>query len=262
MAMRAGARLGAPDSVVGEGAPAGRLAASQQRRRRRIVDAAVRLAEKGGFEAVRLRDVAEASDVALGTLYKYFRSKEDILLYALTEAVEGLEASLAAQPPQGRSPLARVTSFFQRAMAFLTRKPRFARALLRSLASGDAETAHKVAAFHLRMTRLIVAALRGEATRSERQAHRGGRQQIRARRRVHAAERVVRVARGLGGESSSRTRRRRARAYRRRAHAGSGDGGLTWPHGTHRCRASRPPTSSSIRTGARSARSWEASSPR
>jgi AcrR family transcriptional regulator len=136
--------------------------ASQQRRRRRIVDAAVRLAEKGGFEAVRLRDVAEASDVALGTLYKYFSSKEDILLYALTEAVEGLEASIVGQPPQGKSPLARVTGFFQRAMGFLTRKPRFARALLRSLASGDADTAHKVAAFHLRMTRLIVAALRGE----------------------------------------------------------------------------------------------------
>jgi AcrR family transcriptional regulator len=50
---------------------------------RRIVDAAVELAESGGFEAVRLRDVAERSDVALGTLYEYFRSKEDILLLAL-----------------------------------------------------------------------------------------------------------------------------------------------------------------------------------
>ena len=68
-----------------------RLAQNQLRRMRRIVDAAVDLAEKGGFEAVRLRDVAEQSDVALGTLYKYFRSKEDILLFALNEEIERLE---------------------------------------------------------------------------------------------------------------------------------------------------------------------------
>ena len=40
-----------------------RLATSQLRRVRRIVDAAVALAEKGGFDGVRLRDVAEASGV-------------------------------------------------------------------------------------------------------------------------------------------------------------------------------------------------------
>ena len=60
-----------------------RLVSSQLRRIRRIVDAAVALAEQGGFDAVRLRDVAEASGVALGTLYKYFRSKEEILLFAV-----------------------------------------------------------------------------------------------------------------------------------------------------------------------------------
>ena len=60
-----------------------RLASSQLRRIRRVVDAAIALAERGGFDAVRLRDVAEASGVALGTLYKYFRSKEDILLFAV-----------------------------------------------------------------------------------------------------------------------------------------------------------------------------------
>jgi AcrR family transcriptional regulator len=156
------ARLAPMDLRAHDGAPIARLAASQRKRRRRIVDAAVRLAEKGGLEAVRLRDVAEASDVALGTLYKYFHGKEDILLFALTEEVEKLEAALAARPPRGRSPLERLTEFFKQATRGLTRKPHFARAVLRSLACGDAETAEKVARFHLRMTRLIVAALRGE----------------------------------------------------------------------------------------------------
>jgi AcrR family transcriptional regulator len=142
--------------------PVARLAASQLRRMRRIVDAAVSLAEQGGFEGVRLRDVAEASDVALGTLYKYFRSKEDILLYALTEQVEALETAMAARPAAGGSGVERVTDLFARATRVLTRRPNFARALLRAIASGDHETAVKVAGFHLRMSRLIVGSIRDE----------------------------------------------------------------------------------------------------
>src|SRR5215470_2301770 len=89
-------------------APPPKLVASQLRRMRRIVDAAVELAESGGFEGVRLRDVAERSNVALGTLYKYFRSKEDILLFAFDEGVSRLEQSLAARGPAGGTALSRV----------------------------------------------------------------------------------------------------------------------------------------------------------
>ena len=46
-----------------------------EERARRILDAAIELAEQGGFEAVRLRDVAAQANVALGTLYRRFRSK-------------------------------------------------------------------------------------------------------------------------------------------------------------------------------------------
>ena len=138
-----------------------RLAASQLGRLRRIVDAATQLAGKGGFDGVRLRDVAQASQVSLGTLYKYFRSKEDILLFALTEEIEGFEKITAAQPPVGRTALDRLRLFFQRATTSMTRKPHFARAVLRSLACGTPEMAAQVAAFHLRITRLTVAALRG-----------------------------------------------------------------------------------------------------
>jgi AcrR family transcriptional regulator len=69
-----------------------RLALSQLKRLRRIVDAAIALAEAGGFDAVKLRDVADASGVALGTLYKYFRSKEDVLLFAVNEDSEQLRS--------------------------------------------------------------------------------------------------------------------------------------------------------------------------
>jgi len=145
-----------------DGRRAGGLGPNQRRRLRRILDAAVSLAERGGFEAVRLRDVAHESQVALGTLYKYFHSKEDILLLALSEEVERLEAQMVAAPLTGGTPLRRLADFFHRATQGLTRKPHLARAVL-AIASGDQKTAAKVATFHERMTRMIHAARQGAA---------------------------------------------------------------------------------------------------
>lgn len=132
------------------------------RRIRRIVDSAVELAERGGFDAVRLRDVAESADVALGTLYKYFPSKEAILLYAVNEGNEGLERLIAESPPQGETPAARAADFFARATQTFTRRPDFARAVLRAIAATDQATAAQQAGFHLRIGRMIIGALRGE----------------------------------------------------------------------------------------------------
>jgi AcrR family transcriptional regulator len=136
---------------------------SQLGRIRRIGDAAGTLAEKGGFEGVRLRDVAEASGVSLGTLYKYFRSKEDILLFAVNEEGQRLEAVIASRPPAGDEAGDRMAELFGRATRGLTRRPNFARAALRSIASGDASMAAQQASFHLRTSRMVIATLRGEA---------------------------------------------------------------------------------------------------
>jgi len=139
-----------------------RLALSQLGRVRRIVDAAIALAETGGFEGVRLRDVADASGVALGTLYKYFRSKEDVLLFAVNEDSAQLLRVVAERPPRSASSRERLVELFARATRGLTRRPSFARAALRAVAASDASSAVQQAAFHLRMTRMVVAALRDE----------------------------------------------------------------------------------------------------
>jgi AcrR family transcriptional regulator len=146
-----------------ESAAPPRLVSSQLRRMRRIVDAAVSLAERGGFDAVRLRDVAEASGVALGTLYKYFRSKEEILLFAVNEDMERLEGVMHERPPRGETPTERLSEFFARATRGFVRRPDYAHAVLRSTALGQASTAVQQAGFHLRLSRMVVAALRGEA---------------------------------------------------------------------------------------------------
>lgn len=137
------------------------MATGLEDRAQRIVDSAIELAEQGGFEAVRLRDVASHADVALGTLYRRFRSKEDLLVAALDREMSGLEEQVLAKLPTGATHLERLTGFFTRITRNFCRKPNLARALLKALVSGDPELANEVAGFHARLERLIVASLRG-----------------------------------------------------------------------------------------------------
>ena len=130
-------------------------------RRDKILDVAVALAEEGGFDNVRQRDVAAKAGVALGTLYKSFRSKEDILTAALDREAEMLERRMEAKPAQGANRIERVSVFFNVITRGLCKKPKYARAVLRAMASGEPEVAGKVAAYQERITGLIIAAMRG-----------------------------------------------------------------------------------------------------
>ena len=82
----------------------GALARSQAARRRRVLDATLALAADGGFDAVQMRDVAAAADVALGTVYRYFSSKERLLLEAMAEQQADLRAYLDSAPADRGDP--------------------------------------------------------------------------------------------------------------------------------------------------------------
>jgi len=57
----------------------GRRERKKQEVRKRILDRAMELFEKDGFDNVTMERIAEAADVAKGTLYNYFPAKEAIL---------------------------------------------------------------------------------------------------------------------------------------------------------------------------------------
>jgi AcrR family transcriptional regulator len=130
-------------------------------RRDRILDVAIDLAEEGGFENVRQRDVADQAGIALGTLYKSFSSKEDILCAALERETQTLERKMEAKPAEGDTPAERLQAFFKIVTRALCRKPKYARAVLRAMASGEPEVAANVAGYQERMNRIIIAAMRG-----------------------------------------------------------------------------------------------------
>lgn len=84
-----------PKTAVRETAtsrPRRRSAALTGLRRQEIVEAAVKLFSRRGFEATRAEDIAQAAKIAKGTLYLYFRSKEAIYSAVIAHAVHQLQA--------------------------------------------------------------------------------------------------------------------------------------------------------------------------
>ncbi|HEX2315976.1 MAG TPA: TetR family transcriptional regulator [Thermomonospora sp.] len=135
---------------------------SQQERRRKIVKSAAALASRGGVEAMQMRTVAERAGVALGTLYRYFPSKMDLVVAVVAEELDLLEGSIERRPPSGDTPAERAVAVLMRATRGLMREPELAEALIRALMLTDVQTG-----FGDRMTDLLLRAATGRADVAE-----------------------------------------------------------------------------------------------
>jgi TetR/AcrR family transcriptional regulator, cholesterol catabolism regulator len=112
----------------------------QLQRRKRIIQAAAALASRGGVEAMQMRTVAERAGVALGTLYRYFPSKMDLVVAVVGEELDLLEGSLDRRPPRSAAAPRRAVEVLMRATRGLMREPELADALIRSLLLSDVTT--------------------------------------------------------------------------------------------------------------------------
>jgi TetR/AcrR family transcriptional regulator, cholesterol catabolism regulator len=147
----------------GEGEPgaarATTLTQSQQARRDRMLAVTAELALEGGWDAVQMREVAQRADVALGTLYRYFPSKEFLLVSVMISEIQGLADRLAIRPAEGDDPVERVVDVLRRANRALQRQPQVTVAMIRALISGNQEIAPAVRETRSLMRRIISDAL-------------------------------------------------------------------------------------------------------
>jgi AcrR family transcriptional regulator len=74
----------------------GRREAQKQARKQRIFAAALQLFEARGFAAVTVEEIAAAADIAKGTFFNYFPTKEAVLLHLNELQVARLDALGAA----------------------------------------------------------------------------------------------------------------------------------------------------------------------
>ena len=73
---------------------AGKRDQNKRANRAAILDAARRVFLEQGYEAVTIRDVVRQTELASGTFYNYFRTKEDLLRALVEQHVQELTAEL------------------------------------------------------------------------------------------------------------------------------------------------------------------------
>ncbi|MGH2404024.1 MAG: TetR/AcrR family transcriptional regulator [bacterium] len=119
-------------------------AALSEERKRQILQAAVRVFARRGYATATIEDIARAAGVAEGTIYNYFRSKEDLLIHIPGHFVAPVFNQLATRLPDvrtaadaervltamGQAMIARITGnlrfikVFFSALPYLSRKAR------------------------------------------------------------------------------------------------------------------------------------------
>ncbi|MEU3843379.1 TetR family transcriptional regulator [Streptomyces sp. NPDC028635] len=135
------------------------LTERQEERRRRILRASAQLAGRGGFDAVQMREVAEASQVALGTLYRYFPSKIHLLVATMQDQLDHMHGTLRKRPPAGETAAERVAETLMRAFRGLQREPHLADAMVRALTFADRSVSAEVDQVSRRTTAIILDAM-------------------------------------------------------------------------------------------------------
>lgn len=139
----------------------GTRAAETELRKSRLLEAAVALAAQGGYEAVQMRDVAAHAEVALGTLYRHYASKDQLLLALMLDQTQQLRQRLEQHPIPGNTPADRVSEVLVRACRALERERKVTGAFVRAMFSIEPDASETMLEVQREMHAIIAIAMRG-----------------------------------------------------------------------------------------------------
>src|SRR5207302_1778765 len=143
-------------------------AAAQRERRKRILDATLALASRGGYDAVQMRTVADRAGVALGTLYRYFPSKIHLLVSGLAREFERNQEKLDRTTIPGATPYERMLYVLGRITRTMQREPMLTEAMTRAFMFADPSAAAEVNTVARLMEHMLTRAMHeGEPTADE-----------------------------------------------------------------------------------------------
>lgn len=106
------------------------LRPNQLARRQRIVRTALRALANSDYERVKISEVARESGVALGTLYRYFASKEHLFAAVFVDWQGALRVKLDKGAPVGDTDADRLRDVFKRTIRAFQVQPQFFRLLM------------------------------------------------------------------------------------------------------------------------------------
>lgn len=138
------AAVDAPNGAAAYAASPEAGSTAQRERRRRILDATLALASKGGYDAVQMRTVADKADVAVGTLYRYFPSKVHLLVTALAREFERVESKVDRSQLRGDTAIDRLRHVLDMITFAMQRDPLLTEAMTRAFMFADASATAEV----------------------------------------------------------------------------------------------------------------------
>ena len=134
------------------------LTRNQAARRDRVIRAALELAAEGGYDVVQMRDVAGRAQVALGTIYRYFPSKDALLLAVMVQWLGDLEQRVMRRPPAGNDTVVRVMDVLGRALRSMDREPKLTAAVIAAMTAGDPASVAAIGDVTEAMARIMASA--------------------------------------------------------------------------------------------------------
>ncbi len=102
---------------------------SRPDKRDRIIEAAVEVFADKGFRAARISDIARKAGVADGTIYLYFKNKEDLLLVIFEEKMALLLDMLQATLAESQDPIDRIRAYARHHFRAIEEHPALAQVL-------------------------------------------------------------------------------------------------------------------------------------
>ena len=114
---------------------------AQHDRRQRMLQVATAMLASGGEDALQMKELAERAAVSLATLYRYFPSKDHLLLAIVQSRYENALRRVSGEVPRGATVQERVTSHLLREFRAEQRDQRLTAALTRVLSDTRPEYA-------------------------------------------------------------------------------------------------------------------------
>ena len=116
-----------------------------------IVDAAIRVVARNGYYNSRVSDIAREAGIASGTIYLYFRTKEEILVTLFRERMAAFVAHLRREIGAETDPVAKIRRLVELHFAVLEQSPALAEVMQVELRQGQkffrGASAHEVSAY-------------------------------------------------------------------------------------------------------------------
>jgi TetR/AcrR family fatty acid metabolism transcriptional regulator len=91
-------------------------------KRERILRAAIKIFSQKGFFSSKVSDIARSAGVADGTIYLYFKNKDDLLISLFEEKMAEVVADVRERVASGEGALSRLKIFIENHMSLLVRE--------------------------------------------------------------------------------------------------------------------------------------------